>query len=97
MTAQQFATVSVRFLALATMTVGTTLIGGSGVLAAMSAGSVASMPTPNLHLHDAYFIVSQVEQAWLAPGVVGLLVGAVLFLCSGRLGRLMAQGMGTES
>ena len=97
MTAQQFATVSVRLLALAAMTIGIVLIGGNSVLTAMDAGSVASASTPDLHLHDAYFFVSHIEQVWLAPGIISLLVGSGLLLCSGRLGKLMAQSTGTES
>jgi hypothetical protein len=97
MTTQQFATLSVRVLGLAAITIGIVLLGSSSVMGAVGGGSLTGTSMSNLHLHDAYYIVSHVEQAWLAPGAISLLVGIALLLGSGKLGKLLVLGVGTES
>jgi hypothetical protein len=95
MTTRQFAIVSVRVLGVAAIVVGVVFAGSSGILRVLGAASLTSTSTSNLPLHGTYYVISHVEDAWLAPGAVSALTGVVLLVISRSLGAWLARG--TES
>lgn len=97
MTTQSFATVGVRLLGVAALVAGIVFAGSSGVMRALGAASVTSTSTTDLHLHDTYYVISHVEDVWLAPGGVSLVTGILLLVISRRLGALLARGFDSKS
>ena len=97
MTTRHFATVSIRVLGVAAIVVGVVFAGSSGIMRALGAASLTSTSTSDLHLHDTYYVISHVEDAWLAPGAVSVVTGILLLVTSRRLGALLARGTETES
>ena len=97
MTTHQFATISVRIVGLSAIVVGVVFAGSSGVMRALGAASITSTSTADLHLHDAYYVVAQLEDAWLAPGAVSVVIGVLLLVTSRSLGAWLARGTGSES
>ena len=96
MTTRHFATVSIRVLGVAAFVVGIIFAGSSGIMRALGAASLTSTATPDLHWHDTYYVISHVEDAWLAPGAVSAVAGILLLVTSRRLGALLARGTETE-
>ena len=97
MTTRHFATVSIRVLGVAAIVVGIVFAGSSGIMRALGMASLTSTSTSDLHLHDTYYVISHVEDAWLAPGAVSVVTGILLLVTSRRLGALLARGTETES
>ena len=85
MTTHGFATVSIRLLGVAAIAVGLVFAGSIGAVHLLRMSSPSSTSISDLHLHDTYYIVSQVEDAWLAPGLVSALTGVILLVISRRL------------
>ena len=97
MTTRHFATVSVRVLGVAAIVIGVIFAGSSGIMRALGAASLTSASTSDLHLHDVYFVISHVEDAWLAPGAVSAVTGVLLLVLSRSLGAWLARGTESES
>ena len=97
MTTRHFATVSIRVVGVAAIVAGVVFAGSSGIMRALGAASLTSTSTSDLHLHDTYYVISHVEDAWLAPGAVSVVTGILLLVTSRRLGALLARGTETES
>ena len=97
MTARHFATVGVRLLGVAAIVIGVVFAGSSGIMRALGAASLTSTSASDLHLHDTYYVISQVEDAWLAPGVVSAITGVLLLVLSRSLGAWLARGTEPES
>jgi hypothetical protein len=97
MTTRHFATVSIRVLGVAAIVMGIVFAGSSGILRALGAVSATHTSTADLLLHDTYYVISHVEDAWLAPGAVSTVTGILLLVTSRRLGALLACGTETES
>jgi hypothetical protein len=76
--------------------VGLVFAGSSGVMRVLGSSSATSVSTADLHLHDAYYVVSHVEEIWFAPGVLSAGMGVLLLVTSRRLGKLLARGTGSE-
>jgi heme/copper-type cytochrome/quinol oxidase subunit 1 len=97
MTTRHFATVSVRVLGVAAIVVGVVFAGSSGIMRALGAASLTSTSTSDLHLHDTYYVISHVEDAWLAPGAVSAVTGVLLLVISRSLGAWLARGTESEN
>jgi hypothetical protein len=97
MTTRHFATVSIRVLGVAAIVVGVIFAGSSGLMRALGAASLTGTSPSDLHLHDTYYVISHVEDAWLAPGAVSVVTGILLLVTSRRLGALLARGTETET
>jgi len=97
MTTRNFATVSVRVLGVAAIVVGVVFAGSSGIMRALGAASLKSISTSDLHLHDTYYVISHVEDAWLAPGAVSAVTGVLLLVISRSLGAWLARGTEQEN
>jgi heme/copper-type cytochrome/quinol oxidase subunit 1 len=97
MNTKQFATISIRVLGVAAIAIGGVLAGSSGIMRAVGAASLTNIPTSDLHLHDTYYVISHVEDTWLAPGTVSVITGILLLITSRRLGALLARGTEMES
>ena len=95
MTTHHFAIISVRVVGLLAIVVGGVFAGSSGVMRALGAASITSNSTADLHLHNTYYVIAQLEDAWFAPGAVSAAIGILLLVTSRRLGALLARG--TES
>ena len=97
MTTRNFATVSVRVLGVAAIVVGVVFAGSSGIMRALGAASLKSISTSDLHLHDTYYVISHVEDAWLAPGAVSAVTGVLLLVISCSLGAWLVRGTEQEN
>ena len=97
MTTHHFATVSIRVLGVAAIAVGVVFAGSSGIMRALGVTSLTSSSTPDLLLHDTYYVISHVDDAWLAPGAIAAIIGVLLLVSSRRLGALLARGTASES
>jgi len=97
MTTRNFATVSVRVLGVAAIVVGVVFAGSSGIMRALGAASLKSISTSDLHLHDTHYVISHVEDAWLAPGAVSAVTGVLLLVISRSLGAWLARGTEQEN
>lgn len=82
---QQFAVISIRVLGITCIVFGIVFL-GSGLTAQSLGETEAITSYADLHLKDAYYFVSGVERAWIIPGMLGLVLGILLFLLSGKLG-----------
>ena len=97
MTTRHFATVSIRVLGVAAIVVGVVFAGSSGIMRRLGAASLTNTSTSDLHLHDSYYVISHVEDAWLAPGALSAIAGILLLVTSRSLGAWLAHGTETES
>jgi hypothetical protein len=97
MTTEQFATISIRVLGVAFIAIGGVLAGSCGIMRVVDAASLTNIPTSDLHLHDTYYVISHIEDAWLVPGAVSIITGILLLITSRRIGALLARGTGIES
>lgn len=93
MNARQFTIVVIRILGLVSVVVGLILTMSVGILRSMGTLPPQSTSISDLPLHDTYYIVSHIEDAWTVPGVVCVLLGAILIGLSGRLGRWFTRDL----
>jgi hypothetical protein len=96
MTSIQFAIVGVRVLGVAAIAGGSVFAGSSGVMCAFGMFSLTNPSASDLSLHDTYYVISDVQYAWLIPGAVSVVVGVLLLITSRSLGRLLARGTDSE-
>lgn len=97
MTTKHFATVGVRLGGLFAILIGVVLAGSSGIVRALGAASLVRTSTFDFHLHDTYYVITHVEDAWLAPGAVSVVTGILLLVTSRSLGTWLARGTESES
>jgi hypothetical protein len=93
MSPKYFATVGVRLIGLLAFVIGAVLVVSYCIMQGCGLGSLTSTSTSDYHLHDTYYVISRVQIAWLIPGVVCIVIGVLLLLCSVRLGAWLARGV----
>lgn len=87
------AVVGVRVAGVTAIAVGVVLGLTSLVSNVLLKSSLAGGLASDLHLHDTYYVVSNVPLDLIVPSGVGLVVGVTILLMSRRLGRLLIRGL----
>lgn len=97
MTSKQFATVGIRLVGLIAIAFGVVFAGSNGIMRALGMGSLTSTSTSDSQLHDTYYVISYIENAWFAPGVISAVIGILSLVFSRRLGTWLARGTEPET
>ena len=87
------AVVGARVAGVTAIAVGVVLGLTSVVMSVILKSSLAGGFGSDLHLHDSYYVVSNIHYDLLVPSGVGLVVGVTILLMSRRLGRLLIRGL----
>lgn len=89
----EVATLGVRVVGVAAIVFGVILALTTGVMGRLLPTPLADAAGSDLHLHDTYFVVSDLHYDLLVPSGIGLVVGVTLLVMSRPLGKLLIRGL----
>jgi hypothetical protein len=90
------ATVGVRLVALLCVAVGVVLSLSTVLTAWLFTLPVAGFTRSGEHLHDTYYVTAEFHYSAMAPGLIGLVVGVLLFAAARPLARLLTRGVAAQ-
>ncbi|MDB6024774.1 MAG: hypothetical protein JWM68_997 [Verrucomicrobiales bacterium] len=89
----EIAIIGIRLVGVASIAFGVILALSSAVMHGLFQLPMADTFTSDLHLHDTYYVISQVHYDLLVPSGAGIVVGVLLLVMSRRLARLLVRGL----
>ena len=93
MKGNEIAILGVRLIGLASIAFGCVVGVSAAVTHCFFQFQPGELGASELHLHDTYFVITNVSYDLIVPSSAGILMGVMLWLASRRLARLVIRGL----